>query len=132
MCLLYQLAIFIMTNKFSPKPDEEDAKSILLNLSIKRYVSSRGGKAQLYCMQLIRPQNRKHLAVDGEQKGDVVVCINEIKMGVLAKAVVYPGVSTLLMNLISSFSDDPVIGANEEDDIGVGAEETEHGKAWLL
>jgi len=32
--------------------------------------------------------------------------LNEIKMGVLAKSVVYPGINTFIMNLITSFSDD--------------------------
>ncbi len=36
----------------------------------------------------------------------VVVCLNEIKMGVIAKAAVYPGANTLIMNLLSSFSDE--------------------------
>jgi potassium large conductance calcium-activated channel subfamily M alpha protein 1 len=107
------LAIFIMTNKFSNKPDEEDAKSILLNLSIKRYVASFHLPPKLFCLQLIRPSNRKHLGRDGPadqqlEEKDLVVCLNEIKMGVLAKAVMYPGANTLLMNLISSFSDDEI------------------------
>ena len=117
------MAIFIMTNKFSEKPDEEDAKSILLNLSIKRYVMSFKLPPKLFCLQLIRPQNRRHLARDEADEvsaQDLVVCLNEIKMGVLAKAVMYPGANTLLMNLISSFSDDPVeAGENEEEQIPV-------------
>lgn len=41
-------AIFIMSNKFSLKPDEEDAKTILLSLSIKRYISSFNKKYRNY------------------------------------------------------------------------------------
>lgn len=121
------VAIFIMTNKFSEKPDEEDAKSILLNLSIKRYVASFNLPPKLFCLQLIRPQNRKHLGRDAYTSitssnstgcEDLVVCLNEIKMGVLAKSVLYPGANTLLMNLISSFSDDeiPAEGESQCDD----------------
>ncbi len=107
-------AIFIMTNKFSAVPDEEDAKSILLNLSIKRYLEGYQRPNMLYCMQLIRPENRRHLAnddFDGLDENDLVVCLNEIKMGAMAKAVMYPGANTLLMNLVSSFSDEDL---NEE------------------
>jgi hypothetical protein len=114
------VAIFIMTNKFCANADEEDAKSILLNLSIKRYISTFHGPPKLFCMQLIRPQNRKHLGREEEDSGaiqmDLVVCLNEIKMGVLAKSVLYPGTNTLLMNLISSFSDDEI--PNDDDDAG--------------
>ncbi len=124
------VAIFIMTNKFSNRPDEEDAKSILLNLSIKRFVASFNLPPKLFCLQLIRPQNRRHLArEEGDEMSalDLVVCLNEIKMGVLAKAVMYPGANTLLMNLISSFSDEPV--EVDEDDSGVVNASTESGKA---
>lgn len=77
-------------------------------------------------MQIIRPQNLRHLngtediynqsveeheqfqagggASRGDSVMDLVVCMNEIKMGVLAKGVMYPGANTLLMNLVSSFS----------------------------
>jgi hypothetical protein len=137
----HAVAIFIMTNKFSHKPDEEDAKSILLNLSIKRYVASFGLPAKLFCLQLIRPQNRRHLArEEGDELSaqDLVVCLNEIKMGVLAKAVMYPGANTLLMNLISSFSDEPVeVDEDEPESIPLTSEsggkviEQVSSKAWL-
>lgn len=117
-------AIFIMANKFSLNPDEEDSKSILLNLSIKRYLASLVSTKMLYCMQLLRPENRRHLANEQNllPENDIVVCLNEIKMGVMAKALMYPGANTLLMNLVSSFSDDslmieeiPTEGLTEED-----------------
>ena len=132
------VAIFIMTNKFSDRPDEEDAKSILLNLSIKRFVASFHLPPKLFCMQLIRPQNRRHLArEEGDEMSalDLVVCLNEIKMGVLAKAVMYPGANTLLMNLISSFSDDPVEVEDEEHSVPAGGDSgtiaSTSSKAWL-
>ena len=117
------VAVFIMTDKFSEKPDEEDAKSILLNLSIKRYVASFKIPAKLFCLQLIKPSNRKHLGRDvfnSAEDKDLVVCLNEIKMGVLAKAAMCPGANTLLMNLISSFSDDEI---PEDDDAKAEGEE---------
>jgi hypothetical protein len=59
-------AVFIMSDKFSEFPDEEDAKSILQSLSIKRFLSYqlKGNESLLYCMQLIRPENRKHIDND--------------------------------------------------------------------
>jgi hypothetical protein len=117
------LAIFIMANKFSVHADEEDAKTILQQLSIKRYVatcmsnqgpslvagnalanaiiantqlavSATPSQAMLYCLQLIRPENQRHLATNASETTDenvVVVCFNEIRMGVLAKAIMFPG-----------------------------------------
>jgi hypothetical protein len=103
-------AIFIMTNKFSDKPDEEDAKTILVSLSMKRYMLSVVGSSPLFCMQLIRPQNLRHLnrsddPDESASSSQLVVCINQIKMGILAKGVMFPGATTLIMNLISSFND---------------------------
>lgn len=107
-------AIFIMTNKFSANPDEEDAKSILLNLSIKKYLTNFYYRNIMFCMQLIRPQNKRHLQREEftSSSNDLTICLNEIKLGVMAKAVLYPGCNTLVMNLISSFSDDDL---NVED-----------------
>jgi hypothetical protein len=174
-------AVFIMTNKFSTNPDEEDAKTILQQFSIQRYLklhanamkqggvggsmddgsndgaiekvlrmiglsslipylqistwtgrgsSSRyrrsytgnpvddntgegennGNKSKkddennsspslLFCMQLIRPENKRHLVSASHHSGggddvtsgnDLVICLNEIKMGVIAKACIFP------------------------------------------
>ena len=124
-------AVFIMSDKFSHFPDEEDAKSILQNLSIKRFLSYqiKENASLMYCMQLIRPENRKHIDVDGAQamehamqtdEHSVVVCINEIKMGIMAKALIYPGSNTLIMNLITSFAE--VTDTSESDGDGWLAE----------
>jgi hypothetical protein len=126
-------AMFIMSNKFNGNSDEEDAKSILLNLSIKRYLAAFDRSNMLYCMQLIRPENKRHLAEDevtGLKDNDLVVCLNEIKMGAMAKAVMYPGANTLLMNLVSSFSDD-AIEFEEEDGINEEEEGQSSSQAWL-
>lgn len=118
-------AIFIMTNKFSTNPDEEDAKSILLTLSIKRYLSL-FNRNTLFCMQLLRPENRRHLAKNDTNEiaeNDLVVCLNEIKLGAIAKAVTYPGSNTLLMNLVSSFSDNAIeLNASEEHEMSMSLE----------
>ena len=39
---------------------------------------------------------------------DLVICLNEFKMGVIAKAVILPGANTLIMNLLTSVADDKV------------------------
>jgi hypothetical protein len=46
----------------------------------------------------------------------VIICLNEIKMGVLAKALVNPGSNTLLMNLLSSFSDVSEVRIKDNDE----------------
>ena len=115
------VSIFILTNKFSSKPDEEDAKVILQQFSIKQHITAladaRLRAIPLICIQIVRPENRRHLIQndpdDDDEKKDLVMCLNELKMGVIAKAVMFPGTNTLIMNLLTSFADD-------EDDSSAG------------
>jgi hypothetical protein len=62
-------AVFVLTDKFSYNPDREDAKAILLNLSIKRYFDDCNVPCALLCTQLIKPQNRKHLGREDHDDG---------------------------------------------------------------
>lgn len=68
----------------------------------------------LFCMQLIRPENRRHLGADGDDETDkdLVVCLNELKMGIIAKSVMFPGSSTMIFNLLTSFAEDAM--SNED------------------
>lgn len=87
------LAVFIMCHKFSGVPDEEDAKTILQQFSIRRYIVTRNPRMKtFFCIQLVRPENRRHLTTSNNDGGsvDMVACMNEIKMGVIAKAVMAP------------------------------------------
>ena len=111
--------IFILSDKFCQNPDEEDAKTILLHASIRRYIhtcpteelegdSTDEKTDPKFFMQLLRPENRRHISVqDPFGDKELLVCLYEIKMGMLAKACMFPGTSTLLINLLTSFSDDP-------------------------
>ena len=104
------IAIFFMANKFSATPDDEDSKTILQQFSIKRYLGINKSMDPVHCLQLIRPENRKHLGIEGDDSRDkeLVVCLNEIKMGIIAKSVMFPGTSTLIFNFLASFAEDPM------------------------
>jgi potassium large conductance calcium-activated channel subfamily M alpha protein 1 len=128
------LAIFILTDKFSTQPFEQDAKTILQQFSIERYINHRRhfhsaeqGKDESttpnvpvqFCTEVIRAENRKHLApADAFDDGNrnVVVCLNEIKMGIIANTILYPGSCAILFNLLNSFAD------TEDDDVALGTE----------
>jgi hypothetical protein len=136
----HALAIFLMGNKFSSNPDEEDAKTILQQFSIKRFIQSSQLSDPLFCLQLIRPENRRHLSSedpDGDKQ--LVVCLNEMKMGVMAKACLFPGTSTLIFNLLTSFSDgdqDEDVPSDEEYDAeevrsDAGSSDDEDGGSWM-
>jgi hypothetical protein len=110
------IAIFVMGNKFSTNPDEEDAKTILQQFSIRRFIMSQPSCDPLFCLQLIRPENRRHLEIeDPDSDKELVVCLNEMKMGIIAKTCMFPGTSTVIFNLLTSFAEDE----NEQDDAPV-------------
>ena len=66
------------------------------------------------CIQLLKPENREHFTTSkvfrnlGEDarfhtiRQDHVLCIDEIKMNILAKSCLCPGVCALISNLVSS------------------------------
>ena len=56
-----------------------------------------------FCKQIIRPENRKLTENASQRDDDLVVCINEIKMGMFAKSALFPGANTLILNLILLF-----------------------------
>jgi hypothetical protein len=117
------VAIFILANKFTSRADEEDARTILQWLSIKRFSAATKAALELvaapsaetcgsgsFCLQLIRPENQRHIDANeiGKVKktdSSIVICLNEIKMGILAKAIMFPGTNALIMNLVSSFAE---------------------------
>ena len=119
------LAVFIMCNKFSTAADEEDARVILQHTHIQRFVSSYNYSYRpQFFLQLIRPENRQHLSSSssttrnfGQEYKEVIVGISELKMGIMAKSVLNPGISALICNLISSFSElDEEDEEDEEDE----------------
>ena len=98
---MYVCMYVFIYKQCSSNPDEEDAKTILQQFSIQKYLKMHSSSNQrrskfksLFCLQLIRPENKRHLVHScvGESFdiSHVVVCLNEIKMGVVAKAVIYP------------------------------------------
>lgn len=68
-------------------------------------INSGGFNKQLFCLQLIRPENKRNAkgTLNTVNTQDYVLCLNEIKMEIISKAVLFPGAITLLMNLITSY-----------------------------
>ena len=101
-------AIMFMTNKFSSNPDQEDAKTIMQLYSVRRYLCN-SAELQLpfLCLQVILPENtQKLLHESNAEHKDHIVCLNKMRMGVIAKTCMFPGTSTLLFNLLHSFTYD--------------------------
>lgn len=119
------LAILMFTNKFTLTPDRDDARILLEHHNVKRYVEERQGfdfvnREMIFCVQLIRPENQRHFSggLNSETVTEHVICLNEIKMGIIAKSVMFPGTAALITNLLASFAD-------EEEKVAANASEME-------
>jgi hypothetical protein len=89
-------AVFILTSPFKPDVAYRDATAILIVKSI-RTVSP---WAQVFC-QVVNAEARRHEWA----QWDHLLCLQELRMGVIAKSAVCPGFSTLISNLIMSSTD---------------------------
>ena len=102
-------AILFMTNKFSRQPTKEDSRTIMQLYSVRRHLEDLDIKDTLLCAQIIQPENARKLDVEHELKNSTI-CLNKMRMGVIAKSCIYPGTSTLLFNLLNSFAfDEPLL-----------------------
>ncbi|XP_063691794.1 calcium-activated potassium channel subunit alpha-1-like isoform X7 [Bolinopsis microptera] len=118
-------ACLVIANKHSAEPDAEDAANILRVISIKNYKSD-----VRVIIQILNYHNEEHLfnVPDWNHQlyGDEVICINELKLGLLGKSCLCPGFSTMIANLImmssfhpSNYSKD--VRSNWEYEYGYGA-----------
>ena len=106
-------AVIILCNKQSEDPNGEDAKTILQSMFIKKYLKDSkpdktSGNSQRVlsvklCMQILRPEGKTHYYLSNKQtKFDQVVCIEELKLGLLARSCLCPGLPAMIYNLICS------------------------------
>lgn len=101
-------AVMFMTNKFSNDPDQEDAETIMRLFSVRRYLcTSAELELPLLCLQVILPENTQKLLYDdtADSHKDHIICLNKMRMGVIAKTCLFPGTSTFLFNLLHSLTD---------------------------
>ena len=88
-----------MSNKYTPEPDEEDSKTILIAIFIKKYLKGKRVNSRL-CMQLLRSEGKTHyiLSLNKQVKNDQVVCIEELKLSLFAKSCLCPGLIAMMTN----------------------------------
>ena len=118
--------IILLANKQTDNDTEEDDKTIIRAMNIKKHFMALEQKdnierkklAKLFnmnkekipdnkdnklIMQLIKPESEYHFESNiFTNNKDQIVCINELKLGLLSKSCLCPGIITLLTNLIST------------------------------
>jgi len=108
-------ACVIMTDKYTTDPHSIDHANILLSLAIKKFFLYENKDSQLY-IQLIKPENKIHYQSGLQSLSlsninvDQVIIIEEIKMNLLSKSCLIPGIITMTSNLVIS------AGSSEEDE----------------
>jgi hypothetical protein len=111
-------ACVIFNNKNSHDPHSSDHQNLLLGLYIKKFVytlceETNSVSSFRLCVQLIKPESKYHYFNSLQDKyrksmsPDQLIIIEEIKMNLLAKSCITPGILALVSNLVMSASDLP-------------------------
>ncbi len=81
---------------------------LVLPESKKLYMSSASHEGTSYMYMCIVPTNQPHHTTTGSSSSSLnhIVCVEELKMNLLAKSCLCPGISTMLCNLITTISTD--------------------------
>ncbi|KAI0244776.1 hypothetical protein L0F63_002877 [Massospora cicadina] len=89
-------ACFVLTDKYTSDDDREaDATAVMLALAIKRF-----NKGLRLFAQVNLPENKPHFDCLAHQ----LVCIQELRLGMLAQNLLNPGFSTLIYLLATSIT----------------------------
>lgn len=108
----------ILANKGAKNPTAEDFTNIMKAFSFKKFNVIKKREDSRICMQLLRPETKRlyfsSLIRDSEMKGgDQISCVEEIKMQLLGKSCLCPGIMTIISCLITSKK--PATSDNFED-----------------
>ncbi|RHZ63872.1 hypothetical protein Glove_327g8 [Diversispora epigaea] len=88
-------AYFILAKKYTQQSEIIDAENVLRAIALRKF--NVGPKFYIQC---ILPENKVHFeSLNPEQ----IICIDELKLGILAHSCLTPGFSSLLYGLTTSF-----------------------------
>jgi len=112
-----------MSNQFCHNHQTEDYKNILKAFALKKYVKMmvpNQPKEMRICLQIAKPEHKDlyYSGLSKTQKVDQVLCIEELKLQLLAKSSVCPGIITIIWSLITSdTTGDDDDGDSDPDDM---------------
>ncbi|OMJ29596.1 Calcium-activated potassium channel slowpoke [Smittium culicis] len=94
-------SIFVLSDKLSSAQSfDEDSKKIMICLAIKRFLNSKNASVPIYA-QALMPETSLHLDYITKD----VICIPELRLGLLSVGINLPGFSSLLQGLFTSIPD---------------------------
>jgi Calcium-activated BK potassium channel alpha subunit len=96
----------VMTLKQNLNADIIDHRNILTGIAIKKYAHANRVKNFKFCIQLIKPESKKHFYSSIKSSiNDQIIVLEEIKMNLMAKSCFCPGIISLIGNLVRSSGD---------------------------
>ncbi|PVU90239.1 hypothetical protein BB561_004957 [Smittium simulii] len=90
-------SIFILSSKNVTAKSEDDYRKVMIAMSVKRYLLGVDAKVNIYAQTLL-PETSLYL----ERITDHVICIPELRLGILTQGVSVPGFSSLIQALVTS------------------------------
>ncbi|PVU91307.1 hypothetical protein BB561_004476 [Smittium simulii] len=97
-------SVFVLSSKCTPDDEQQnDSQKIMITLAIKRFLYTLSKNVPIYIQTLI-PESVLHL----EYLTKNVICIPEIRLGLMAQGVATPGFSSLFQTLMTSIPDDTI------------------------
>lgn len=99
----------ILANKLAKNPRDEDFSNIMKAFSFRKYscIFGQGAESRI-CIQLLRPETKEIYFSslinhnDDLNNRDQVICVEEIKLQLLGKSCLCPGITTIISSLITS------------------------------
>ncbi|KAF0695897.1 Aste57867_13311 [Aphanomyces stellatus] len=86
---------YVLLNKLSQDGDRNDTASNLLTISLRHHTND----VPLF-VQVLKTDNIRHIHMSGATN---IICIDEMKLGILAKTCVIPGLCAFLCNILFTF-----------------------------
>ena len=94
----------VLSNKFCRDPIIEDYRNILQSFAVKQYAQMKRRREIRLCLQLVKPEHKDlyYSGLHSTVKIDQVLCVEQLKLQLLAKSCVCQGTITIIWSLITS------------------------------
>ena len=123
--ILHSKSCIIFTDKKSLDPHSADLHSLILSLSIKKFFFYNFDKSKKsnfkICLQLNKQDNCQNYFIALQDKykkdmpSDILLVIESLKMNLLSKSCLTPGIISLISNLVISSGTKKISSVNESD-----------------
>ncbi|CAD8152800.1 unnamed protein product [Paramecium pentaurelia] len=96
--------VIVLANKTSRTPKRDDYRNIIHAFAVKQFAKKqKSRKGARVCLQVLQPSSKDlYFNSLGGHETDQVICVDELKLYLLGKTCLCPGINTLISFLIQS------------------------------